>query len=40
VAPLKNKFTKTVGRELLKILGTAAIPEVLQSDNGTKFLGK
>jgi hypothetical protein len=35
VAPSKNKSSKSVGYELLKIFGTAVIPEVLQSDNGT-----
>ncbi len=40
VAPLKNKFSKIVGFELLKILDKAVIPDMLQSGNSTEFLGK
>jgi hypothetical protein len=38
-ACLKKKRAETVGQEMERILSTAAIPEVLQSDNGDEFLG-
>jgi hypothetical protein len=40
VAPLKRKTAKQTGRALEKILSSACIPEILQSDNGSEFLGK
>jgi hypothetical protein len=40
VAPLKRKTAKQTGRALVKILSSACIPEILQSDNGSEFLGK
>jgi hypothetical protein len=39
VAPLKRKTAKQTGRALVKILSSACIPEILQSDNGSEFLG-
>ena len=40
IACLKNKKAETVGKEMVRILSTAVIPEVLQSDNGGEFLGE
>ncbi len=40
IACLKNKKAETVGKEMVRILFTAVIPEVLQSDNGGEFLGE
>jgi hypothetical protein len=40
VAPLTSKSSLEVGHELIRILGTAVMPEILQSDNGTEFLGE
>ena len=40
VACLKKKTSLLVGRALIKIMSTAVIPQVLQSDNGGEFLGK
>ncbi len=40
VDTLKTKSAEEVGVKLLKILSTAVIPELLQSDNGNEFLGK
>jgi hypothetical protein len=40
IACLKNKKAETVGKEMARILSTAVIPEVLQSDNGGEFLGE
>ncbi len=40
VAALKNKTAKQTGRALGRIMSTAVIPEILQSDNGSEFLGK
>ncbi len=40
VAPLKTKKAAVVGRALVRILSTVVIPEILQSDNGSEFLGK
>jgi hypothetical protein len=39
IACLKNKKAETVRKEMVQILSTAVIPEVLQSDNGGEFLG-
>jgi hypothetical protein len=39
VAPLKDKSSWSVGNALLRILSTAVLPEILQSDNGKEFLG-
>jgi hypothetical protein len=36
----KSKVAEEVGVKLIQILSTAAIPEILQSDNGNGFLGK
>jgi hypothetical protein len=38
VAPLKAKVAKHIGMKILKIFSTSIIPEILQSDNGSKFL--
>jgi hypothetical protein len=40
VAPLKSKHAQPVGMKLLQIFSTSIIPEILQSDNGSEFLGK
>jgi hypothetical protein len=40
VALLKSKALQEVGKELVRILGGAAQPQVPQSDNGTEFLGR
>ena len=40
VAALKRKTAKQTGRALVRIMSTAVIPEILQSDNGSEFLGK
>jgi hypothetical protein len=40
VACLKNKTSKTVGRAMVRILSTAVLPDILQSDNGGEFLGQ
>ena len=40
VACLKNKKAEMVGKEMVHILSTAVIPEVLQSDNGGEVLGE
>jgi hypothetical protein len=40
VAPLKSKLAKPIGMKLLKIFSTSIILEILQSDNGSEFLGK
>jgi hypothetical protein len=37
VAPLKRKTAKQTGRALVRIMATAVIPEVLQSDNKREF---
>jgi len=34
------KTAKECGKELMKILSMAVIPEVLQSENGREFLGE
>ena len=39
VGVLHTKTAKECGKELMKILSTAIVPEVLQSDNGGEFLG-
>ena len=39
VGVLHTKTAKECGKELIKILSTAIVPEVLQSDNGGEFLG-
>jgi hypothetical protein len=39
VQPLTSKSAEEVGIKLIQILSTAVIPEILQSDNGTEFLG-
>ncbi len=40
VAPLVDREAETVGLELVKILSSAVMPDILQSDNGGEFLGK
>jgi hypothetical protein len=40
VAPLSSKSSLEVGHELVRILVTAVMPEILQSNNGTEFLGE
>jgi len=40
VAPLKRKTAKQTGRALVRIMAATVIPEVLQSDNGSEFLGR
>jgi len=40
VGVLHMKTVKECGKELMKILSTAIIPEVLQSDNGGEFLSE
>jgi hypothetical protein len=40
VACLKNKTLKTVSRAMVRILSTAVLPDILQSDNGGEFLGQ
>jgi hypothetical protein len=40
VAALKRKTAKQTGKALVRIMSTAVIPENLQSDNGSEFLGK
>jgi hypothetical protein len=39
VAPLKDKSSRSVGNTLIRILSTAVLPEILQSENGKEFLG-
>jgi hypothetical protein len=39
VAVLRSKESEEVGLKLIQILATAMIPEILQSDNGSEFLG-
>ena len=39
VAPLKSKEAHPIGMELIKIFSTSMIPEILQADNGSEFLG-
>jgi len=39
VAALKDKSSVQVGNALMRILSTAVLPEILQSDNGKEFLG-
>jgi hypothetical protein len=39
-APLTSKSLLEVGHELIRISGMAVMPEILQSDNGTEFLGE
>ncbi len=39
LAALKDKSSKSVGNALIRILSSAVLPEVLQSDNGKEFLG-
>jgi hypothetical protein len=38
-AALKDKSSISVGNTLIKILSTAVLPEILQSDNGKEFFG-
>ncbi len=38
VAPLKDKSSRSVGNTLIRILSTAVLPEILQSENGKEFL--
>jgi hypothetical protein len=38
--PLKRKAAKQTGRTLVCILSLACTPKILQSDNGSEFLGK
>jgi hypothetical protein len=40
VAPLKSKHARPIGMKLLQIFSTSIIPEILQSDNGSEFLGE
>ncbi len=40
VAPLKTKKAAVVGRAMICIMSTSVVPEILQSDNGSEFLGK
>ena len=40
VAPLFSKESIEVGLEVLKIMSSTVIPDILQSDNGGEFLGK
>ncbi len=40
VAPLKTKKAAVVGRAMIHIMSTSVVPEILQSDNGSEFLGK
>ncbi len=40
IAPLTSKSSSEVGHELVRFFGTTVMPEVLQSDNGTEFLGE
>ncbi len=37
---LPNKEPKTVGKSLVKILATAVMPKILQTDNGGECTGK
>ena len=39
VAPLKSMKAEPIGMKLLEILSGCIIPEILQSDNGSEFLG-
>jgi hypothetical protein len=39
VAALKDRSSRSVGNALLRILLSAVLPEILQSDNGKEFLG-
>ena len=38
--PLKTKKAAVVGRAMIRILSSSVIPEILQSDKGSEFLGK
>ena len=40
VAPLFSKESIEVGFEVVKIMSSTVIPDILQSDNGGEFLGK
>jgi hypothetical protein len=40
VAPLKTKKAAVVERAMIPIVPTSVVPEILQSDNGSEFLGK
>jgi hypothetical protein len=37
--PMRSKTAEECGINLLKILSTSVIPEIIQSDNGIEFLG-
>jgi hypothetical protein len=39
LAPLKSKDAEPIGFKLLEIFSSCIIPEILQSDNGSEFLG-
>lgn len=39
VAPLKTMNARPIGMKILEILSGSIIPEILQSDNGSEFLG-
>ncbi len=39
MAGLKDKSSVQVGNTFMRILSTAVLPEILQSDNRKKFLG-
>ncbi len=39
VAALKDRSSGSVGNALMRILSTAVLPEILQSDNGKEFVG-
>ncbi len=40
VTPFRRKTAKQTGRTLVNIMSIAVIPDILQSDNGSEFLGK
>ena len=40
VRPLKNRSSAVVGRALVEILSESVEPFILQSDNGSEFLGE
>jgi hypothetical protein len=39
VAPLKTKKAAVVGRAMICIMSFSVVPEILQSDNDSEFLG-
>jgi len=36
VAPIKNRTAEEVGNNLIRILSSAIVPQILQSDNGSE----